>query len=91
MARLAVEPLEALARYQGEPALAAKVETGTRKALLVPKGFIVTRFGIDYVTVLSKDGSATQVPVQTAPSPDTGKVELLSGVAVGDTLIGPAQ
>ncbi len=71
--------------------VAAKVETGTRKALLVPKGFIVTRFGIDYVTVLSKDGSATQVPVQTAPSPDTGKVELLSGVAVGDTLIGPAQ
>ncbi|MFN3552023.1 MAG: efflux RND transporter periplasmic adaptor subunit [Novosphingobium meiothermophilum] len=70
--------------------VAAKVETGTRKALLVPRSYITTRYGIDYVTVLAKDGSATQVPVQTAPSAETGKVELLSGVGAGDTLVGPA-
>lgn len=68
--------------------MAAKVEIGSRKALLVPRAFVVTRFGIDYVTVLGKDGSAAQVPVQTAPSAEAGQVELLSGVAVGDTLIG---
>ena len=71
--------------------MAAKVETGSRKALLVPRGFVTTRFGIDYVTVLAKDGSATQVPVQTAPTGDAGQIELLSGVVAGDTLIGPVR
>ena len=71
--------------------VAAKVETGARKALLVPANYVTSRYGIDYVTVLAKDGSAAQVPVQTAPSPESGKVELLSGVAAGDTLIAPAK
>ena len=71
--------------------MAAKVETASRKALLVPKQFVATRFGVDYVTVLAKDGSAAQVPVQTAASLEPGKIELLSGAAPGDTLIGPAQ
>lgn len=70
--------------------VAAKVETGKRKALLVPAGYIANRYGIDYVTVLAKDGSASQVPVQTAASAEPGKVEILSGAAAGDTLIGAA-
>lgn len=70
--------------------IAARVQTGTRKALLVPAGHVTSRYGIDYVTVLASDGSAAQVPVQTAPSAEQGKVELLSGVAAGDTLIAPA-
>jgi RND family efflux transporter MFP subunit len=68
--------------------VAARVETGRRKALLVPARYVITRYGIDYVTVLAKDGSATQVPVQTAPTAEPGKIELLSGVAAGDTLVG---
>ena len=71
--------------------VAAKVQTGTRKALLVPANLVTSRYGIDYVTVLAKDGSAAQVPVQTAPAAETGKVELLSGVVAGDTLIAPAK
>lgn len=67
--------------------LPAKVEVGTRQALLVPASFVTTRYGLDYVTVLAKDGSAGEVPVQTAPSSEQGKVEILSGVGVGDTLI----
>jgi RND family efflux transporter MFP subunit len=70
--------------------VAAKVETGTRKAMLVPAAFVTNRFGIDYVTLLAKDGSATEVPVQTAPSAEPGKVEILSGANAGDTLIGAA-
>lgn len=70
--------------------LAAKIETGSRKALLVPIQFVTNRYGIDYVTVLAKDGSATQVPVQVAPSNEAGRIELLSGVSAGDTLIGAA-
>jgi RND family efflux transporter MFP subunit len=71
--------------------VAAKVEIGTRKALLVPANYVTSRYGIDYVTVLAKDGSGAQAPVQAAPSAETGKVELLSGVAAGDTLIAPAK
>ena len=69
----------------------AKVETGTRKALLVPASYVINRYGIDYVTVLAKDGSAAQVPVQIAPAAEAGKVELLSGVAAGERLIAPAK
>lgn len=67
--------------------VAAKVETGTRRALLVPASYVTTRYGIDYVTLLAKDGSAADVPVQTAPSSEAGKVEVLSGANAGDTLI----
>ncbi len=70
--------------------VAAKVELGTRKALLVPAGYVVNRFGIDYVTVLGKDGHAAQVPVQTAPTAEAGKLEILSGAAAGDTLVAAA-
>ncbi len=70
--------------------LAARIETGARKALLVPASFVTSRYGIDYVTMLAKDGSAAQVPVQLAPSAVPGKLELLSGAAAGDTLIGQA-
>ena len=68
--------------------IAAKVETGQRKAMIVPRAFLTTRYGIDNVTVLARDGTATQVPVQTAPSSEPGKVEILSGVGAGDTLVG---
>lgn len=67
--------------------IAAKVQTGTRKALLVPDAYVTERYGIDYVTLVGKDGAATQVPVQTAPSAQGGKVEILSGVSAGDTLV----
>ncbi|MBA3053712.1 MAG: efflux RND transporter periplasmic adaptor subunit [Sphingomonadales bacterium] len=70
--------------------VSAKVETGTRKALLVPASYVTNRFGIDYVMVLGKTGAATSVPVQTAPSAEPGKVEILSGANAGDTLIGTA-
>lgn len=67
--------------------VAAKVDTGTRKALLVPTGYITNRYGIDYVTILEKDGSTAQVPVQTTAAAESGKLEILSGAASGDTLI----
>lgn len=67
--------------------IAARVEIGSRKALTVPTGYVTRRYGIDYVTLVARDGSATQVPVQIAPAPEPGKVEILSGVSAGDTLV----
>lgn len=71
--------------------VSARVEAGRRKALLVPASYVTSRFGIDYVTLLGRDGSAAEVPVQTASAAEPGKVELLSGVAAGETLIGPGR
>lgn len=68
----------------------AKVDTGSRKALVVPVRFVTSRYGIDYVTLITEDGSASQVPVQTAPGPGKDTVELLSGAAAADTLVAPA-
>ena len=69
--------------------LAAKVETGTRPALRVPRHFVTQRYGMDYVTLLGKNGQAIDVPVQTTGG-DAEQVEILSGVRAGDTLIAPA-
>lgn len=65
----------------------ARVEAGRRTAILVPAAYVSTRYGIDSVTVLGKDGSAAQVPIQRAPGSEPGTIEILSGVAAGDTLI----
>ncbi|WP_231958834.1 efflux RND transporter periplasmic adaptor subunit [Altererythrobacter sp. B11] len=67
--------------------VAAQVQAGTRKALLVPAAYVTTRFGIDTVVLRAPDGTTATVPVQTAPSAEPGKVEVLSGVSAGDTLV----
>lgn len=68
--------------------VAAQVEAGTRKALIVPANLITTRFGIDYVRVRARDGAVATVPVQTTSAGEAGKVEILSGVSAGDALLG---
>jgi RND family efflux transporter MFP subunit len=65
----------------------AEVQIGTRAALIVPRRFIVTRYGMDYARVLARDGAASDVPVQTAPGPTPGDVEILSGLSSGDVLV----
>jgi RND family efflux transporter MFP subunit len=65
----------------------ARIGVGERQAIVVPKAFVTTRFGIDYVTVLAGDGRHSTVPVQTR-SADKDNVEILAGVGSGDTLIG---
>lgn len=67
--------------------VAAEVETGTRRAIIVPQAFVTRAYGIDTVTMVAADGSAASVPVQTAASGERGKIEILSGVNPGDTLI----
>jgi len=74
----------------------ARVEAGKKTALMVPSRYIKTRYGIDYATLRGKDGTLASVPVQTAPAIESDKVEILSGIAPGDTIVlppeeGPAQ
>ncbi|MEQ1689235.1 MAG: efflux transporter periplasmic adaptor subunit, partial [Sphingopyxis sp.] len=62
---------------------------GTRRAIIVPRRAIITRYGIDYVTLAGSGNSASLVPVQIAPTDSANGVEILSGVVAGDIVIAP--
>jgi len=62
---------------------------GQRQALIVPARLVFARFGVDYVRLVAKDGSASDAPVQTAPTASAGLVEILSGLAAGDVIVAP--
>lgn len=69
--------------------IGASVAVGERRALVVPRRFISTRYGIDQVTIVTPDKRLSAVPVQIAPADDPGQVEILSGVMAGDMLFAP--
>lgn len=68
----------------------AFVAVGQRQALVIPRRYITTRFGVDYVRLVGKDGAAVDSPVQTTPAADPAAVEVLSGLRLGDVLT-PAE
>lgn len=70
--------------------IGVSIEVGRRKALIVPRHFVSTRYGIDQVDVITSDRRLAAVPVQIAPTVDDDKVEILSGVTAGDTLFAPS-
>jgi len=70
--------------------IGVSIEVGRRKALTVPRRFVSTRYGIDQVDIITADRRLAAVPVQIAPTMDADKVEILSGVAAGDTLFAPS-
>lgn len=67
--------------------ITARVAIGTRSAIIVPRRAIITRYGIDYVTLAGRGNTVSLVPVQIAPAGDAGRVEILSGVIAGDIII----
>lgn len=78
------------AAFVGQRVTAA-IEVGRRQALVVPRRFVSTRYGIDQVDVVTADKRLSAVPVQTAPTAEAGSVEILSGVVPGDTLFVPGK
>lgn len=64
----------------------ASVAVSERRALIVPRRFVTTRYGIDQVRIVTADKRLSDVPVQVAPTDDAGRVEILSGVRTGDVL-----
>jgi RND family efflux transporter MFP subunit len=66
--------------------VSASVAIGMRRALVVPRRFVTTRYGIDQVQVVAPGKRLSMVPVQVAPTGDPATVEILSGVSAGDTL-----
>ena len=64
----------------------AQVKVGARQALVVPRRYIATRFGVDYARLVRADHSSAESPVQTPPGPSADTVEVLSGLRAGDVL-----
>jgi RND family efflux transporter MFP subunit len=67
----------------------AQIRIGQRQALVIPKRYIATRFGVDYVSIVRADGTASETPVQTTAGPAADQAEILSGLRAGDVLIPP--
>ena len=67
------------------------IEVGQRRAIVVPRRFISTRYGIDYVDVVTADRRISAVAVQTAPTSDASNLEILGGVTAGDILFAPGR
>ena len=61
------------------------LETGRRRAIVAPRRFVTTRFGVDYVDVVV-GSKVSAVPVQITAVPGTDSVEVLSGVGAGDII-----
>jgi RND family efflux transporter MFP subunit len=68
----------------------AQIRLGERQALVVPRTYIATRFGVDYARLVRSDGSISETPVQTRAGPTAQTVEVLSGLRAGDVLT-PAE
>jgi hypothetical protein len=64
----------------------AQIKVGSRPALVVPRRYIVTRFGIDYARLVRADNTVSETPVQTTAGPTADMVEVLSGLQAGDVL-----
>lgn len=62
------------------------ISTDQRSTYIIPKTYLQTRAGIDYVQLRQTDGSAMTVPVQQG-SETTEGVEILSGLKTGDVLL----
>jgi len=66
----------------------AYVETGKRKAIVVPASYVYRRAGVNYVKLANGD----EVVVQPGESHDEGgvaSVEILSGLTDGDRIVAP--
>ena len=67
----------------------AQIKIGQRQALVIPRRYVETRFGVDYVRIVRADGTASQTPVQTTADSTADQVEILSGLRAGDVLTPP--
>ena len=67
----------------------AVISVGERQALVIPRRYVQTRFGVDSVRLVARDGTVSETPVQVRDGPTADQVEILSGVRAGDVLTPP--
>jgi RND family efflux transporter MFP subunit len=62
---------------------------GQRRALVIPRRFVSTRYGIDFVRTVDPAGRVSEAPVQLGGPAGEDRVEVLSGLAVGNVVLAP--
>jgi RND family efflux transporter MFP subunit len=62
---------------------------GEREALVLPRRFVSTRYGIDFVRTVDAAGRVSDAPVQLGGPVDGDRVEVLSGLKTGDVVLSP--
>jgi RND family efflux transporter MFP subunit len=69
------------------------ISVGRRRAYVVPRDFVFSRYGLDYVRLAGEDGAQADVVVQTGRTikgaDGAERVEVLAGVTAGDRLVRP--
>ncbi|WP_421739478.1 efflux RND transporter periplasmic adaptor subunit [Caulobacter sp.] len=68
----------------------AAVRIGERQAIVIPRRYVATRFGVDYARLVGTDGVISESPIQVRAGAATDTVEVLSGLRLGDILT-PAE
>lgn len=66
-----------------------RVPMGQRRALVIPRRAVATRYGIDFVRTVDRAGRVSEAPVQLGGPAGEDRVEVLSGLAVGDVVLAP--
>ncbi len=66
-----------------------QVPVGQRRALVLPRRFVATRYGIDFVRTVDRAGRVSEAPVQLGGSVAGDRVEVLSGLKAGDIVLAP--
>lgn len=63
----------------------AYVSLGRRQAVIVPRRYVTTRYGLDYVRLVQPGGPVIETTVETAPY-DGDRLEILGGLNAGDRI-----
>lgn len=64
-----------------------RIKIGERQALVAPRAYIATRYGVDYARIVTADGTVSETPVRTTAGPTPDSLEVLSGLNPGDVLV----
>lgn len=64
----------------------AYIGVGQRMAIVLPRRYVTTRYGLDYVRLVQKDGRVMETTIQTAPTGDPQSLEILGGLSSGDAV-----
>ena len=62
-----------------------------RRAIVLPRRVVSTRYGIDFVRTVDRAGRVSEAPVQLGGPVAGDRVEVLSGLAVGDVVLAPER
>lgn len=79
--------VEGLASDRVGQRVIVQVPVGQRRALVVPRRFVSTRYGIDFVRTVDRAGRVSEAPVQLGGPVAGDRVEVLSGLTAGDVVL----